>query len=261
MGRQKKKQKYDATKVDQNLLDIVSRAYTELLKKNECALKSIEDTSYQIIELVAKDYNMSPMKMRKLLITAGVYKNDTSELVGQLKSEGKPAQEIQSITGLSRSSVNGYLPYSKVIYKNTESSVGADRIKLYRKRQKCLKELREELTEDKLWECMILYQDFLFHTVSGLPFKYKMNIGRKGEYTKEIIINRRQDSKTLTWSSVRLAFNNAIEKKGNIIEKPKALGDIRGISYIYPILYVFGIIEVPESAAIKMNNGKRLKNS
>ena len=34
---------------------------------------------------------------------------------------------------------------------------------------------------------------------------------------------------------------------------PKALGDIRGISYIYPILYGFGIIEVPESVAFKMN--------
>ena len=259
MGQSKKKPDYDVSKIDQELLDNVSKAYTDILK-HSVGFSSSDDSSYRLIEIVAEDFNMSPMKMRKLLITAGVYKNDTSELIGKLKSEGKTLQEIQSITGLSRSSVNGYLPYSKVIYKNTESSVGADRIKLYRKRQKCLKELREELTEDKLWECMILYQDFLFHTVSGLPFKYKMNIGRKGEYTKEIIINRRQESKTLTWSSIRLAINNACGKKENIIEKPKALGDIRGVSYIYPILYKFGIIEVPESAAIKMNKGKRLKN-
>lgn len=260
MGRSKKKPDYDVSKIDQELLDNVSKAYTDILK-HSVGFSSSDDSSYRLIEIVAEDFNMSPMKMRKLLITAGVYKNDTSELIGKLKSEGKTLQEIQSITGLSRSSVNGYLPYSKVIYKNTESSVGADRIKLYRTRQKCLKELQKELTEEKLWECMILYQDFLFHTVSGLPFKYKMNIGRKGEYTKEIIINRRQESKTLTWSSVILAFNNAIKKKGNVIEKPKALGDIRGVSYIYPILYEFGVIDVPESAAIKMNNGKRLKNA
>lgn len=29
-------------------------------------------------------------------------------------------------------------------------------------------------------------------------------------------------------------------------EKPKALGDIRGVSYIYPILWRFGLIRVSE---------------
>jgi hypothetical protein len=40
-----------------------------------------------------------------------------------------------------------------------------------------------------------------------------------------------------------LAYNNAIEKRGEVIERPKALGDIRGISYIYPMFEKFGIIE------------------
>lgn len=31
-----------------------------------------------------------------------------------------------------------------------------------------------------------------------------------------------------------------------IIEKPKALGDIRDVSYIYPILWRFGLIRVSE---------------
>jgi hypothetical protein len=37
-----------------------------------------------------------------------------------------------------------------------------------------------------------------------------------------------------------------------VIARPKALGDIRGISYIYPILYRFGLIEVPEAVAGKL---------
>lgn len=33
---------------------------------------------------------------------------------------------------------------------------------------------------------------------------------------------------------------------GRIVDRPKALGDIRGISYIYEIFNRFGLIEMPE---------------
>lgn len=39
---------------------------------------------------------------------------------------------------------------------------------------------------------------------------------------------------------------------GEVVERLKALGDIRDISYIYLMLYRFGIIEVPENVAKKM---------
>lgn len=44
---------------------------------------------------------------------------------------------------------------------------------------------------------------------------------------------------------MKLAFDNSRLMTG-IIENPKALGDIRGVSYIYPILWRFGLIHVPE---------------
>ena len=59
------------------------------------------------------------------------------------------------------------------------------------------------------------------------------------------MIGRREKSKTLSWSSVKLAFDNNRLLTG-IIEKPKALGDIRGVSNIYPILWRFGLIRVSE---------------
>ena len=49
-----------------------------------------------------------------------------------------------------------------------------------------------------------------------------------------------------------MAFEKALEMQGKVIERPKALGDIRGISYIYPMLYRFGIIDVPDKTAEKM---------
>lgn len=35
---------------------------------------------------------------------------------------------------------------------------------------------------------------------------------------------------------------------GAAIDRPKALGDIRGVSYIYGIFYRFGLIDVPDAA-------------
>ena len=35
-------------------------------------------------------------------------------------------------------------------------------------------------------------------------------------------------------------------------ERPKALGDIRGVTYIYGMFYRFGLIDVPDEAKEKM---------
>lgn len=112
-------------------------------------------------------------------------------------------------------------------------------------------------SEDMLWERIIENKGRLFKTYTGLPFSYDIKIGRDGSYTKELWIGRRQHSKSLAWGSIRRAYEKVVEltiEKGGtpVIERPKALGDIRGISYIYGIFYNFGIIEVPELIKIKM---------
>ena len=57
---------------------------------------------------------------------------------------------------------------------------------------------------------------------------------------------------TLSWSSIKMAFQNCRQISG-IVKRPKALGDIRGISYIYPLFWKFGLIEVPKETAKKMS--------
>ena len=59
------------------------------------------------------------------------------------------------------------------------------------------------------------------------------------------------ENKSLAWSSVVLAFENS-KRISEEVKKPKALGDIRGVSYIYPILWRFGLIRVPEAIEKKM---------
>ena len=41
--------------------------------------------------------------------------------------------------------------------------------------------------------------------------------------------------------------------KAGDADRPKALGDIRGVSYIYPMLWRFGVLEVPQTAHQRMN--------
>ncbi len=80
-------------------------------------------------------------------------------------------------------------------------------------------------------ECLLTFQDFEFHTYSGLPYSYHMKYGRSGTYTKELWINRREKSKSLVWSSVRSAYQKVLELQQEserpVVERPKALGDIR----------------------------------
>ena len=113
------------------------------------------------------------------------------------------------------------------------------------------RKLRTEPTEEHLWEVILLYQKVKFKTYSGLLFSYEVRKGRNGQYTKELWIDRREKSKSLAWSSVRLAFHN-IKEMGAVVDRPKSLGDIRGVTYIYGMFYRFGLIDVPDDVKEKM---------
>ena len=101
---------------------------------------------------------------------------------------------------------------------------------------------------------MVAFQGYRFKTISGLPFSYKIKTGRNGELTKELWIDRREGSKSLTWSSVLLALGNI---KGEVVDRPKALGDIRGVTYIFGMFYRFGLIDVPDEVKEKMKHPKQ----
>ena len=89
--------------------------------------------------------------------------------------------------------------------------------------------------------------------MSGLPYSYTLKEGKHGGLTKELWVDRRENSKSITWSSVRMAFQNVLKMKESLsegekpyVKRPKALGDIRGVSYIFGMFYRFKLIEVPQ---------------
>ena len=227
MEKQRKDPCYNAEQLWQELMKITAEVYRRTGE----------------MRLTAQELEISELKVRKLLITAGEYENQKSAEIGRLFREGMTVREIQALTGLGKSSINGYLPYTKAVYNAKEISRNAERIRKYRARKMCIEELLGEPSEERLWQAVIEFQNYPFTTFSGLFYTYQLKVGKNGSYNKEILISRRRQSKSLTWSSVRLAFEGALRRKGEVIEKPKALGDIRGISYIYPIFVRFGLIQ------------------
>ena len=242
-GRKKLKPEYDAGK---NLKERMDAAV--VLYNSEMSLQAIADA-----------LNLNPIKVRKLLIAAGVYESDAAKKVKNTFEEYRKTQDHKTailstaaVLKLSNASVTSYLPYEKGVYfPNTADkekiSVGAERQRRYR----AVRKLRTEPTEEHLWEVVLLYAGVRFKTYSGLPFTYEIRKGRNGQYTKELWIDRRENSKSLAWSSVLLALGN-IKKVGEVVERPKALGDIRGVTYIYGMFYRFGLINVPDEAKEKM---------
>jgi len=155
---------------------------------------------------------------------------------------------------LSKASITSYLPYKKGVYfpgtEKEKISVGAERQRRYR----AMKRWRADPTEENFWSVVVAYAGVKFKTYSGLPFSYEVRKGKNGEYTKELWIDRRKNDKSLAWSSVLLALGNRKEK---VVDRPKALGDIRGVTYIFGMFYRFGLIDVPDEVQEKMKHPKQ----
>ena len=218
------------------------RSYDPITVMKEL-LSTVDDvfTEKQEIKATAIELDLAELKVRKLLITSGKLHYPITEEIQELQRAGKKPEEIQNILGLSRASINAYLPYSKIPYKESEVSANADPRELSRTSTAALEEI---IDSDTLWAALLPFQGYTFYTVTGLQFSYEIRKGRSGEYTKELWIDRREESKSLTMSTIMKAYENRIG--AGIVDRPKALGDLLGVSYIYPIFFRFGLIEVPE---------------
>ena len=241
------KPEYDAGKNIKEQMDAAVALYGE-----DCSLQSIADAIV-----------LNPIKVRKLLITAGVYESEVAEKVQATFEEYRETQDYKTsilstanTLKLSKASVTSYLPYQKGVYfPSTEKekiSVGAERQRRYR----AMKRWRTDPTEENFWGVVLAYAGVKFKTYSGLLFSYEIKKGRNGEYTKQLWIDRREKSKSLAWSSIVLALGNI---KGEVVDGPKALGDIRGVTYIYGMFYRFGLIDVPDEVKEKMGQPKNRK--
>lgn len=93
--------------------------------------------------------------------------------------------------------------------------------------------------EENLWNAIILFQGYPFRTVSGLPFSYTIKIGKNGQLTKELLINRRENSKSLTWSSICLAYKKSTTYRWSCCPAQKAWRYQRNLLYLSDSLAIW----------------------
>lgn len=218
MARPRKKPDYNAKIIMDDFLKDIAEYYEE---SPEVSLRD-----------VAAEFDITLLKARKLLITAGVYSTDASVQIQELKEQGKTITEIVDKMGLSRASVHSYLPYKKGIYNARELSLDAERSRRYRQRKLAVIRLREAPSNlELLWDAIEAFTDYPFRTeYKGLKFKYQV----KGN---EIFIDRKK--KSVTRSTVVLAYQKMREAEE--IRKAKDLGTF-GASYLYPIFIRLGVL-------------------
>ena len=127
-GRKPSKPEYSATKNLVQQMEAAAELYTDRMS----------------LQAIADALALNPIKVRKLLITAGVYESDTAKLVRQTFNTFRETQNYSNaVTStmaalrLSCSSVTSYLPYEKGVYfpEDAEAeniSAGAERQRHYR---------------------------------------------------------------------------------------------------------------------------------
>lgn len=231
-GRPKKKPDYDRDKeieaFQARAVELFGEPYDDRIERSEDA-PSIRD--------VADAMDTTPLKVRKMLVTAGVYSTRLSRKVQKLYEEGYTIQQIMDETGLRRSSVHAYLPYIKGNYCLPETTLNAERSRVFRKRIRVSEQLGQKMdspdAEQYLWDAIEAYADYAFRTEKGLSMKYTVKGG-------EIYFDC--DEKSITRSSVMEAFHRArqLQHEKGFVSGPKEL-ETFGASYLYPVFLRLGV--------------------
>ncbi len=258
-GRPPKRAKQEAKTITDTYVDYVVAYYIAAVEEcygdEEADKHNAHTTS---LRTIAKELGISNTKLKKLLITGGVYdfgspdSEDTIRRILDYHSEGKTVPEICDLVGLKRSAVESCLPYEKIVYMGKDAdwmdsekrSLNAERCERYRKRKKerakALKAEREKAVEqivdfDSLWAAFALFAGYSLQTTKGLDFRYTIKGG-------EIFFDRKD--KSVTMATVKICYQKAVEM-GGIVAGPKKLG-VFGASYLYPVLLRFGVIHTPQ---------------
>ena len=237
MRRLARPKKHRETNTDDLITQLIEAVTDTYLNPPE---NTADENGRMYLNLLAEEFSMTPIKVRKLLISSGVYQTDISMRINELYKSGKTIKEIQEIVGLSAASVSGYLPYQKTVYNLEVSTDVAKRLRKYRNRKAMVDKLAAEVetgaehTKDLLWETIAAFEDYPFKTAKGLRYYYTV----KGN---ELFISRKE--KSVTRASVNMAFETAVrlQREGSEITGPKMLGCF-GASYLYPIFIRIGVI-------------------
>lgn len=101
------------------------------------------DSELPSLHTVADQLGTTVLRVRKLLITAEYFSTAVSRQVQQMIAEGNSVEAVMRVTGLKRASVYSYLPYVGLAFNLDQTTVNADRHRLFRKRLKAVEALQQ----------------------------------------------------------------------------------------------------------------------
>ena len=217
-------------------------------------------------ELLAEEFGISRIKVRKILITTGDLTYPETRLIQELLAAGLKMDQLCEQLQMAPSTVNSLLPYRKGVY-GLDVSAAADRTELYRARKAAVEELKDAVKYGdwslELWKAICLFTGYPFSTTGrktkdggkgGIRFRYTVSTpgGSGGHhyegenidgYGNEMWITTAggDKKKSISRSTVDLAFTRALEL-GGVVNGPRTLNVPGAHSYLYPIFVRFGVI-------------------
>lgn len=142
-----KKPGYDISTEQDKLVKSVctffGRVYDDFEEERHLALRGHRPDDEKWIEIMgddptinetAKEFHITPMKVRKLLIVGGCYDTEMFRTIAALRDSGLTVEKIAEKLKKSPLTVRSYLPIERVIYKLDERSVNADRLVRFKER-------------------------------------------------------------------------------------------------------------------------------
>ena len=85
-------------------------------------------------ELAEQGLDLSTAKIRKILITGGLWSTERSREVAALYEKYKDVKKVAAELGLTPAMISMYLPYEKVVYDLEEKTGNAKRIQRWREK-------------------------------------------------------------------------------------------------------------------------------
>ena len=255
MARPKKKISNPASSMEQLLKKAVELFQEPYDDRDE------RESSLPSLRTVADQLNTTILRTRKLLITAEYFSTGTSRMVQEMAAEGRTIAEIMDVTELSRASINSYLTYKNLAFNLDQTTVNADRHRVFRRRVRAVNELKihMDLPDESLylWKAIIAFENYPFSTSGrgsrpGVKFTY--TVSRKPSaggrhyngtvvdgYGNEIwiTVNGEKREKSISRSTVEFGYKKAREM--GVVKGPKALGLPGAGSYLYPVLIRLGV--------------------
>lgn len=135
IGRKPHKPNYNANTILQEQMDAAVHLY---IYNYNMSLKAIADELF-----------LNPIKVRKLLITAGVYESNTADIVLHTFNTYRKTQNEKGL----------YFPAEENL---NEINVGAERQRRYR----AVAHLKKNPCEETLWNCMVAFRGYLHRSIS-----------------------------------------------------------------------------------------------